>query len=164
MKRLFVMRHAKSDWSAGAANDHERPLNGRGTRAAGAMGRLLTEIGQVPELIISSSAVRARTTAELAARAGGWDAPIVVEPALYGTSPEGALRVVTTAPQHVASLMVIGHEPTWSGFVALLTGGAVQMKTATVAIIDVMVGGSWDIDISTHGELVTLLQPRHFAD
>ena len=163
MKRLLVMRHAKSDWAAGALLDHDRPLNARGKRAAERMGALLAEIDQVPELVVSSSAVRARRTAELAAAAGDWPGPIEIEPELYGTSAGGALRVVAATPDSVERLMVVGHQPTWGALVAELTGGAVQMKTATVAIVDLMLGREWAFDEPLQGELVALLQPRHFA-
>ncbi|HSF84438.1 MAG TPA: histidine phosphatase family protein [Acidimicrobiia bacterium] len=163
MKRLLVMRHAKSDWSAGALRDHDRPLNARGVEAARRMGTLLEEIGQVPDLIVSSSAVRARRTVELAAEAGEWGAPIRIEPGLYGTSAASAMRVVSTTAETVERLMIVGHQPAWGALVADLTGGAVQMKTATVAIIDLMLGRSWKLHEPAHGELVALLQPRHFA-
>ncbi len=158
------MRHAKSDWGAGAPSDHQRPLNRRGRRAAETMGRLLAGIGEVPELAISSSAIRARRTVEIAAASGEWDTEIEVTDDLYGTSPHGALAVIATAPDEVERLMVVGHEPSWSGLVHRLTGAAVQMKTATVAIIDVYTGRSWTGAGRLQGEIVTVLQPRHFAD
>lgn len=163
MKRLLVMRHAKSDWSAGALRDHDRPLNARGTAAAKRMGTLLTEIGQAPQLVVSSSAVRARRTAELAAAAGAWDAALEIEPDLYGTSAGGALRRIGATADDIERLMIVGHQPAWGAVVAELTGGAVQMKTATVAIIDLMLGRTWASDEPLYGELVALLQPRHFT-
>ena len=126
------------------------------------MGTLLADIGQVPELVVTSSAVRARRTAELAAEAGAWGAAIEIEPDLYGTSADATLRIVSSTPDNIDRLMIVGHEPTWGAVVAALTGGAVQMKTATIAIIDVMLGQSWSSPEPLHGELVALLQPRHF--
>ncbi len=164
MKRLLIMRHAKSDWSAGFARDHDRPLAGRGTRAAELMGRLITECDQEPDLVVTSSAVRARTTAELAAAAGSWDCPIEITEALYGTSPQGALSVVRQTSDNIDRLMIVGHEPTWSGLVHTLTGGTVQMKTATVVIVDLLVGRSWDGGDLMQGEIVAVLQPRLFED
>ena len=62
MKKLLIMRHAKSDWGSGLA-DHERPLNKRGTKAAAAMGKALAAMEEIPDLVISSTATRAATTA-----------------------------------------------------------------------------------------------------
>lgn len=161
MKRLLVMRHAKSDWSAGVA-DHERPLNRRGRAAADAMGRHLSNTGQAPDHVLTSSAVRARTTAERAAAAGRWEAPIEVERDLYETYPQGALEVVLGAPD-VAALMVVGHQPTWSGLVAHLTGGSVAVPTGTVVGIDLFIA-AWDEVLDAQGEIVFVVHPRTLPD
>lgn len=161
MRRLLVMRHGKSDWSVGAP-DHDRPLKGRGRRAADAMGRLLSDIGEAPDHVITSSAVRARTTAQRAAAAGAWQAPIEVTDALYHASVEQVLRTVADAPD-VERLLVAGHEPTWSALVAHLTGGDVAMKTATVAAVDLH-ARAWPHAPRARGELAWLFQPRHFHD
>lgn len=62
MKRLILMRHAKSDWSGGPSNDHDRPLNPRGRRAAAALGDWLRAEGLVPDQVLSSSSMRTRET------------------------------------------------------------------------------------------------------
>lgn len=163
MKRLMIFRHGKSDWYAGASSDYERPLNKRGTSAAGTMGALLTEIGEKPDLIYTSSAVRARETALLAADAGEWDCEIVDVDDLYGTSASGALAVATRAPDSIERLMLVGHEPTWSSLVNSLTGATVHMKTATVAGIDLSVS-SWTDAAEATGTLAYLLQPKLFKE
>ena len=163
MKRLYVMRHAKSDWHAGAATDHARPLNGRGRRAAPLMGRYLADIGETPELVITSSAVRARTTAELAIEAGDWGARLQVTDSLYGTGPDGVLNVIGGVSDDIDRLMVVGHQPTLGGLVATLSGGNVAVKTATVVILDLYLGRSWQSDTPPHGEIIAVLQPRHVA-
>ena len=66
MKTLVVMRHAKSSWKAADLPDHERPLNGRGRRDAPRMGRWIARHAAVPDRIVSSTAIRAQTTARLA--------------------------------------------------------------------------------------------------
>ncbi len=125
MKQVVLLRHAKSDWSAGSRqSDHERPLNARGRTAAKRMGAFLANVGQIPDLVITSSAVRARTTAELAAKAGSWEVPIEVTDALYATSMERALREIECCDDAVESVLLVGHEPTWSALAGLLMGGA----------------------------------------
>ena len=163
MKRLLIMRHGKSDWSQAGLSDHDRPLNRRGAKAAKTMGRVLAAIDGTPDHIITSSAVRAATTARLAMEAGGWDATIEETRELYGTSVEGALRVAAGAPAMAESLMLVGHEPTWSGLVAHLSGGSVQVKTATVVAIDCY-AYDWPDLLMTAGELAFVLQPRLFTD
>ena len=62
MKTLLVLRHAKSRWSDPELDDHERPLNARGRRDGPRMGQLVREHGLIPDIVISSDAVRARLT------------------------------------------------------------------------------------------------------
>jgi phosphohistidine phosphatase len=135
VKQLLVMRHAKSDWDAEYGPDHERPLNRRGVEAARLMGRRLTSLGLAPEHVISSTALRARTTAELAAESGGWDCPIELEPDFYGNGADAVMERVARGPD-VERMMIVGHQPTWGTLVARLTGEQVEMKTAAVAVVE----------------------------
>ena len=82
-KQLILFRHAKSDWDAPYSSDHSRPLAKRGIKAAKAMGRFLMDTGLIPDQVVSSSAVRAMATVQLAAKAGGWIAPITKKESLY---------------------------------------------------------------------------------
>ena len=157
------MRHGKSDWSQGGLADHDRPLNKRGMKAARTMGRVLADLDLVPDHIITSSAVRAATTARLAMESGNWSSTIEETRELYGTSVDGALRVAAGAPTTAGSLMLVGHEPTWGGLVAHLSGGTVQVKTATVVGIDCY-AYDWPDLLMTAGELAFVLQPRLFTD
>ncbi len=162
MKRLLVMRHAKSDWSTGVA-DHDRPLSRRGTRAASAMGRVLARMGQAPDHVISSSAVRAHTTVLLAEDAGGWETTITTTRDLYGTSVETALAVASAAPENAERLMLVGHEPAWGALVNHLSGAAVQVKTTTVVALDCF-AHEWTDLPAARAEIAFVLQPRLFTD
>ena len=140
---LLVMRHAKSDWGGATSGDHDRPLNARGVKAARLMGRFLTEAGTVPDLIISSTAVRALTTAELAADAGGWSCALSRRPEMYASDPETVLGILQDVDPAVDRLLITGHEPTWSVLVSrLIGGGRIRMPTAAVACLD-LPNGSW---------------------
>jgi phosphohistidine phosphatase len=158
MLELLVMRHAKSDWDAGA-DDHERPLAERGVKSARKLGRFLARAEMVPELVISSTAVRARATAELAAEAGDWSCPIERTSAFYDTDPAAVLAEIATreAPPR---LMVVGHDPTWSELVTLLAGGgAVRLPTAAVACLELPID-SWKTLAPGKGRLVWLVTPK----
>ncbi len=163
MHTLLVMRHAKSDWNAAYGRDHDRPLNDRGVRTAQSMGRLLRTEGEVPDLVITSTAVRARSTAELAAEAGGWDGDIRLEPLFYGAGVDDVIALAAAAPP-VARVMVVGHQPVWSMLVSALTGERVEMKTATVAVIRFEID-EWAALPDTTGRLDVVYQPRdHLGD
>jgi phosphohistidine phosphatase len=160
MKTLLLMRHAKSDWDADYGTDHDRPLNDRGLRSARLMGRVLADEGLVPDLIISSTAVRARRTAELAIEAGDWDTELLLDRSLYD---EGTREVLETGAlaADVGSVMLVGHQPTWSMLVSALTGERADMKTATVAVIELDLD-SWAQLPGASGKLTRVLEPRSF--
>jgi phosphohistidine phosphatase len=154
------MRHAKSDWSADFGRDHERPLNERGVRSARLMGRLLAAEGHIPQLIVTSTAVRARSTASLANEAGEWGAEVVLDPGLYGSGADAAVAVAAAAPD-VDRLMLVGHQPTWSVLVSVLTGSSVDMRTATAAVIEFDIP-QWSDVGKARGEVVAEYQPRDY--
>lgn len=162
VKTLLVMRHAKSDWNADYASDHDRPLNRRGVASARAMGRVLSDEDLVPDLVVTSSAVRAKMTAELAVEAGRWQCDVVVEPALYGAGVDEAIDFAAGADP-VDRLMMVGHQPTWSILVSVLTGEGVEMKTATVAAIDFEVD-DWPELPTVRGTITRVYQPRDYLD
>jgi phosphohistidine phosphatase len=160
MKTLLLMRHAKSDWDATFAHDHERPLSGRGVDAASLMGRLLERAGEVPESVVTSAAVRAEETVRRAAAEGKWMCSIRATDRLYNTRLEVALEEVRLEPDTTNRLMVVGHEPTWSLMLsALVGGGHLPLPTAAVARIDLPAERWEDVELGT-GELRWLVVPR----
>lgn len=160
MRTLLLLRHAKSDWDAPAGGDHERPLNKRGRKAAALVGSFLARTGAVPDLVLTSSAVRARTTVELAAAAGRWTSKIDITSDLYETTPAAVLALLQRQPGAAQTVVLAGHEPTWSSLVSLLIGGGtVRMPTAAVAAIELDVE-SWDEVAPGRGKLLWLVVPR----
>jgi phosphohistidine phosphatase len=134
MKTLVLVRHAKSAWNDPTLADHDRPLNARGRRDAPEMGRRLRERGTVPDAILSSTAVRARTTAEaIAAALGLDDARLVLDERLYGSSPETILEVVAGVDDEVSTVMVVAHDPGMSDLAFRLSGEIDHMPTGAVA-------------------------------
>ena len=161
MARLYVLRHGKSDWGTGDP-DHERPLNERGVRASVAIGEALRRAREQPDLILSSSAVRALTTAGLVREAAGWDVPLDTTRDLYDTSVDGTLSVLSDVGGDMERLMIVGHQPAWGEVVGYLTGARVTMKTGAVAALDTDAG--WKTlreDCCTIG---FVLHPRLFTD
>ena len=143
MTELLIMRHAKSEWGAGLSSDQERPLSPRGVKAAKRMGRFVTKVQAAPDLSLSSPAVRARTTAEMANKAGKWDAPIEIIPPFYGGGWTDVVDGIQAAGGTAERILVTGHEPTWSDLVSVLTGGSlVAMPTAAIACLQI-IGNSW---------------------
>jgi phosphohistidine phosphatase len=134
---LILVRHAKSSWSNPGLGDHDRPLNNRGLRDAPRMGERLVELGFVPRLIVSSSALRARTTAELIAAGIGYETDrIEIEGGLYGASPLTMLNTVSGWDDAMDCAMLIAHNPGITDLVNYLTDAGIDnVPTCGIAVI-----------------------------
>lgn len=140
---LYLFRHGKSDWEAAYHEDHDRPLAKRGRKAARQMGVWLAGLGECPEAVLVSSAVRAQQTLALAQQAGGWPkVPVVVSRDVYeAASPEHLLEGLRAIGQAATRVLLVGHEPLLSELICYLTGGQVRFPTAAMARIDLPGGG-----------------------
>ena len=159
MPCLLVLRHGKSDWDADFATDADRPLATRGRRAAATIGRHLAATGPVPDLALTSPARRARDTLTLTADAMGWGGPTRIVDALYGRGPAAVLDELRTLGPGEETVMIVGHEPTWSSLIGLLSGVHVRFPTAALALLDLADGG-WVDMAADSAELVWLVTPR----
>lgn len=121
LRRLVVLRHAKSAWPAGVP-DHERPLAPRGRRDAPAAGRALAEADCLPDLALCSTAVRARETWQLASAQWGTPPPVRFDPRLYAAGVPDLLTVVRETPPRVETLLLVGHNPGMEELVLELAG------------------------------------------
>ena len=163
MKTVFLFRHGKSDWDAPYGPDHERPLAKRGRQAADRMGRFLAERGEVPQLAITSTALRARDTLDRAVRAGNWACRVKLLDDLYLPSPYMLLHVLQQQAEPLSSVMLVGHQPAWSETLALLVGGGeFRFPTAAMARVDAEVD-RWDEIGFGLGELRWLVTPKELA-
>ncbi|MFO1407290.1 MAG: histidine phosphatase family protein [Steroidobacteraceae bacterium] len=124
MKRLTLVRHAKSDVGLDGQPDWDRPLNRRGQRDAPEMAQRLRHERLKPDLVLSSPAVRALTTATIMARELKVPASAVgQDERLYLASPAVLLEVVRDLGGHTPHLMVIGHNPGITDFANALSSG-----------------------------------------
>lgn len=143
MAELILVRHAKSDWSDPSLRDHDRPLNGRGRKNAPEMADRLASTRVRVDLILSSTAVRARTTAEAFAEALG--APLELVSELYlasGNTLLGTARLAATR-HDLETIMVVAHDPGITELAnELSSGGVHHMPTAAVARFQF--AGAWD--------------------
>ncbi|MFE4309701.1 SixA phosphatase family protein [Streptomyces sp. NPDC056891] len=122
-RRLLVLRHAKSAWPKGVA-DQDRPLGPRGLRDAPAVGRFLAEAGGLPDLVLCSPARRARHTWELAAAELDSAVPTRHDPRLYGADGPELLDVLHSVSDEVGTLLLVGHNPGLEDLILLLADGA----------------------------------------
>ena len=160
MKRLLIMRHAKSSWGDSSLADWQRPLNERGLRDAPRAGEWLRARGLVPDVIITSDAIRARTTAEAAAKASGYAGKIIKEPSLYGASPAAAIEVVNGVSDEARSVMIVGHNPGFEELVGELSGEPQPMPTAALYVFDLPIARWQELDLSIDASMVESWQPK----
>ena len=161
MKSVILFRHGKSDWNASYSTDHDRPLNSRGIKAAKKMGQYLLVKDQIPDLIISSTAVRAKTTAQLAMESANWQSKFILERGIYGGSPKYLLDLVHSQDDQYTSLCLVGHEPNFSSFISQATGhGYLDFTTANMAKVNFHVD-KWTKVEFLKGKLEWHQQPKN---
>jgi phosphohistidine phosphatase len=145
MRRLMLLRHAKSDWAAAGARDQERPLSARGREAAPKMGAYMARHALMPDLIMASTAVRVGQTLDLVLPAFDESPKVVRDERLYEAEGGKLLDVIKEAPRSAHSLLLVGHNPGLAELAALLmAAGDVEARqrliekfpTAALAVID----------------------------
>ena len=148
MKQLTLLRHAKSSWDDSRLPDHDRPLAGRGRRDAPRMGERLARRGLEPDLLLTSSAKRARETAELVKAQLNDAAPALrVEPKIYLATPGELLAVIASVEDAVDSLVVIGHNPGFTRLANLLLPDLELLNLPTAGVVCI------ECDIPRWGEI-----------
>ena len=162
MKNLILVRHAKSSWGEPSLDDHARPLNARGARVAPLMGEALATRAARPDLVLSSTALRARTTAGIIAPALGYaDADIIGEGQIYQASTPRLLQVLRDIDESQGSVMLFGHVPGVHDLSNALCPGASigHFPTCAIAMIQLEIEHWGAIDAGC-GKLVDFLIPK----
>lgn len=159
MKRLFLLRHAKSSWDDPALADFDRPLNGRGLKTAPFMGELMAKRNIHADLIISSPAKRAMETALLVKEASGWNSPIQYDERIYAASPQTLRTVISQMPDSLDSALLVGHNPGMEGIIRYITGSLQIMPTAALAAIELK-NPQWKMIDELGGTLVFFIRPK----
>lgn len=154
MIQLVLARHAKSDWADEGLDDHDRPLNDRGRRDAPVMARTVLRRGVRPEVLLSSTALRARTTAETFA--AEFEVEVTERADLYLADPAHLLAAARETG--AAEVMVVAHDPGMSALVSRLADRDVRMVTCAVAIFT-WHDGDWDDVDATAPDEFELLTP-----
>ena len=131
-KTLYIARHAKSSWDDITLSDFERPLNKRGCRDAPFMAKLLKEKGVSPDLILSSPALRAKSTAKIYHEALG--GVLRFDRRIYEASPMSLLYLAQETLAEYRSVMIVGHNPGLTELNEILSDQSIyNIPTAGVA-------------------------------
>ena len=158
-RRIVVVRHASTEQFS--SSDHARRLTEGGERDSSRIGEWLASVDVHPEVVLVSSAARARRTADLVVAALGDQTPVVVLDELYGASPYEVVELCARIDADVACAAVVGHNPTMAMLADLLVAAddAIDhFPTSAVAVVDVP--GTWNALPEGSGTLVHLHRPH----
>ena len=160
-KTVFLLRHGKSDWSQPHTADHDRSLNARGCRDAPAMGRWFKQQGLHADLVLSSTATRAKSTAlAFAKEAGISEECIVFDRKLYLAEPTSYLDCLIEHSQQENDVLLVGHNPGMSELASRLAAFDIEMPTAALVHFELELDAWRQLDFSTPSRFVTMMRPR----
>lgn len=164
MHTLLLWRHAKSSWDEPLLVDHDRPLNGRGHKAARRMARWMLAERLFPDIVLCSTAVRTRATWQHLVEE--WNAahqpipPIMFRQDLYHATPSELANTVATTAVTARSVLVVGHNPGLEEWLAELIGEFHRFPTAALAAVELNIATWAEITHSPQATLRGLWRPR----
>jgi len=160
MKTLLLMRHAKSSWKQKELQDFDRPLNKRGKKDAPRMGHLLAQKNVVPQLILSSPAIRARETVEAVIEASKFRGEVRYFDSLYMAEPSIYMDLIQALPEGAERVMLVGHNPGIEAVLQMLTEQVEALPTAAIAQITLPVQNWKSVTLETKGKLDHIWRPK----
>jgi len=170
--RLFLLRHAKSNWADPTVDDYDRPLNKRGREAAPAIGQVMADYGWEPDYIFCSAAKRTQQTLDRILAKVKADPEVIIAEDLYLASAPHILKRIQSTPDSAANLLVIGHNPgveilandlSAYGEVDVLNRLYMKYPTAALSVIT-FEESSWRKVGPHSGKLEAFIRPRHIEE
>jgi phosphohistidine phosphatase len=164
-KQLLLIRHAKSDWNNAGLRDFDRPLNKRGNANAPEMAVRMLKQNIIPDLMVSSPALRAITTAKYFAKTWGIDsAKIQLEKTIYEANIKALLQVVNQLDNQANQVALFGHNPGLTDFANYLSNTNVfNMPTCSILMISFPIE-NWNEVSADTGSLVFFDYPKNGED
>ena len=160
MYSLILLRHGKSSFKDSGQKDGKRPLSKRGEKNAAQIGDLLKERELVPQMILSSTAVRATETANIVSKAIGYSGEINTKEKLYMAEADDILKLLRKLPDEIERVMVIGHNPGLESLIPMLTERIESLPTAGVAYLTLPILHWKELKRKTKGELIEIWRPK----
>ena len=171
MKKVILLRHAKSSWDDADLDDHDRPLNKRGRTASPVIGEWLTRKKHVPDLVLCSTATRARDTLKRLKLPKAASRPVEFIPKLYHASPETMLEILRRGDNAVDTVMLVGHQPGMGAMARLMSDHATarckrafeHFPTAAAAVLEIDVSRWKDVGYGM-ANFIDFAKPRELMD
>ena len=157
-KTLYLLRHAKAKRPVPGQRDAARELTRRGHRAAAELGSGVAAAGPLPDLVVTSPALRAVQTATGWAQAAGLSAPrIARDDRLYQAQVETLLAVIRSLDEELEAVLLVGHNPTFSELASQLAGRFIDLRTCALAVFAIT--GPWAGAGAASAELLRVERP-----
>ena len=167
MKTLLILRHAKSSLKDPNIADHERPSDELAKKDALQMGKLLRDRGLIPDFILSSTAVRAKTTAELVAEGCKYKGDIVLEQSLYKAKPKDYSKIIEGLSDKYVSILLVGHNPAVEEAIEMFTGLLdITMSACALAHLNIPIEKWSDLKQGKNNiraELIEVMKPEELS-
>ena len=172
MKKVILLRHAKSSWEDPQLDDHDRPLNGRGKAAAPVIAEWLTERSHKPDLVLCSSSTRTKQTVSGMRRVMSDLPEPEVERELYHASPAALRERLSNLPEDCDTVLLVGHQPGLGALTRKLANGAETRRckrayehfpTGAAAVLEVDVDDWSEVEFSS-ARFVDFAKPRELMD
>jgi phosphohistidine phosphatase len=164
MKTLLLLRHAKSSWKNPSLADHERPLNKRGRKAAPRIGRWIATHGLQPDLVLCSTATRARETLQLLLPEWSRPVPHTLHGGLYHGEVALLIGLLREVSEPAAKVLIVGHNPELETCLQHFTGLLERLPTGGLAHVEFELAHWSELTEATRGTLVSVTRPRTLPD
>jgi phosphohistidine phosphatase len=162
LKTLLILRHARSSLKSPNLSDHDRPLDELARQDALWIGKLLRNKELVPDFIVSSTALRAKTTADLVAKGCSFVGEVVFDQLLYHAKPIDYIKVLERLSDRYERVLLVGHNPTVEDAIEMLIGSPdTTMSPCTLAHLDLPIQKWSDLRQGNNfgAELIGVLRP-----
>jgi phosphohistidine phosphatase len=159
MKTIFLLRHAKAENAAPGSADVDRALNERGRQEAQAVGKAVKKRDVKVELVLCSSAVRARETEQLFIAAAEIAATVRSDERIYEASAQQLQQVISEVADDVTGLLLVGHNPALEDLIRALIGVGASLAPCTLAKVELEID-RWHSVIEGKGNLDWILSPK----
>lgn len=157
------MRHAKSDWNDPSLKDFDRPLNERGKKSAPKIGKQLVSRNKIPDLILSSPAMRAKSTAEIIARETDYKETIQHEKEFYFGDLSEIIDIIKKTNDLYNIVLMVGHNPTFESLVNKLSGKGQIHELPTASVVSILFDvKSWKLIEPQKGQIEWQISPKDF--
>jgi phosphohistidine phosphatase len=158
------MRHAKSSWKDDSLEDHERPLKKRGRKDSIRMARVIADNNLTPDLILSSTAVRARETVEILAKELAYSGQILFSDELYMGEPQDFVSALGEISDDPNTVMIVAHNPGLEAYLQIIDGEIESVPTACLGHLVLVLDAWQEISLETMGDLIGLWKPKELKE